>query len=64
MTKANLVIMGNRAILETDSESKTSMIDSNLLKPEFFRVDETFQKRLIQHLVENNIRVTKTEKLY
>ena len=64
MTRANLTIMGNRAVLEADSQSRTSMIDSAFFKPQSFKIDGTFRKRLIHYLVENNIRVTKTEKLY
>ena len=64
MTKANLLIMGKRAVLEADLTSKTSSIDSGFFKAESFEIDNTFQKRLIHYLVENKIRMTKTEKLY
>ena len=51
MTEANLLITGDIAFLDADHKSKSFIIDS------------TFQKQLIQYLVENNIRVIKTEKL-
>jgi len=51
MTEASLLITGDIAFLDADHKSKS------------FKIDSTFQKQLIQYLVENNIRVIKTEKL-
>ena len=53
MTKANLVIRKKNAFLEAESKSKST----------YFKIDSTFQKQLIQYLVENNIRIVNTEKL-
>lgn len=64
MTKANLLIMGKRAVLETDLTSNTSSMDNGFFKSKSFEIDNTFQKSLIHYLVENKIRITKTEKLY
>ena len=50
MTKATLSIMGNSAILEADFKSNTSIIDSAFLKPKSFKIDSTFQKKLIQYV--------------
>ena len=51
MTKANLLIINDKAFLDADLKSTTFIIDS------------TFQKKLIQYIVENNIQIKKTEKL-
>ena len=51
MTKANLLIVNDKVFLDADLKSKTFIIDS------------TFQKKLIQYIVENNILIKKTEKL-
>lgn len=53
MTKANLLITKDNAFLEADSISKST----------FFKIDITFQKQLIQYLVENSIRIVNIKKL-
>ena len=54
MTKANLLITKNNAFLEAESKSKST----------FFKIGSKFQKQLIQYLVENNIRIVNTEKIF
>ena len=51
MIKASLLVMHKNALLEAGSKTK------------LFKLDNTFLKKLIRYLLDNNIHLEKTEKI-